>query len=401
MSAKIGSDQFLLYAFDGVADDTEAVLARLRHRASLCSDFAMRVDDRGRFRYPNWVAVDTDSSTVKHNLDDASWAGCLKAVAELADHQLDCRVRPWRLHLFAPVQDVPASSGPATVAVLQIAHALADGTRASGLAAWLFGRPGGPPALPNPARGRWIQRARAAAEAHRRLVDDTEQGRVPAQGPSRSLLVTNAPPSGAREIRTVVRARSALAGASVTVAVLAAVGAALQSHLGVEAPDMGAEVPMVKPGTPLARNHFRNVGVGLYPTLPWNERIPAIDADLTARRLRAQHPAARANDLAFAAVPAALLRWGIAQFETDVRSPTVGGNTVVSSVNRGAADLRFGSAPVVLTAGYPALSPMMGLVHGVHGIGDTVAISVHGAQSAVGDIDAYVAVLADALDRRC
>ena len=66
------------------------------------------------------------------------------------------------------------------------------------------------------------------------------------------------------------------------------------------------------------------------------------------------------------------------------------GNTVVSSVNRGAADLSFGGAPVVLTAGYPALSPMMGLTHGVHGIGDTVAISVHAAESAIGDVDAYV-----------
>jgi hypothetical protein len=43
---------------------------------------------------------------------------------------------------------------------------------------------------------------------------------------------------------------------------------------------------------------------------------------------------------------------------------------------------------------------MMGLTHGVHGIGDTVAVSVHAAESAVGDIDAYVDRLADALDRR-
>lgn len=333
-------------------------------------------------------------------MDDGSWNGCLRAVAALTEHQLDCNVRPWRLHVFAPVHGVPTSSGPATVAVLQVAHALADGTRASGLAAWLFGRPGGPPALPSSPRGRWIPRARAAAAAHSQLVSDTERGVVPAAGPSRSLLTTNTAPSGVRGVRTLVRRRSDLAGASVTVAVLAAVGAALQSHLGVDAPDMGAEVPMVKPGTPLARNHFRNVGVGLYPEVPWDARVEAIAADLADRRRRMQHPAALAGDLAFAAVPAALLRWGIAQFDPDVRSPTVGGNTVVSSVNRGPADLRFGSAPVCVTAGYPGLSPMMGLVHGVHGIGNTVAISVHGAESAVGDIDAYVAALADALDGR-
>jgi hypothetical protein len=97
-----------------------------------------------------------------------------------------------------------------------------------------------------------------------------------------------------------------------------------------------------------------------------------------------------AESAAFAALPAPLLRWGIGQFDPEARSPTVTGNTVVSSVNRGPADLFLGEASVVLTAGFPGLSPMMGLTHGVHGIGDTIAISVHAAESAVGDIDAYV-----------
>ncbi|PQM49568.1 hypothetical protein C1Y40_00219 [Mycobacterium talmoniae] len=70
---------------------------------------------------------------------------------------------------------------------------------------------------------------------------------------------------------------------------------------------------------------------------------------------------------------------------------------MVSSVHRGAADLRFGDAPVLWTAGYPALSPAMGLTHGVHGIGDTVAISVHAAESTIGDIDDYLRRLDAAL----
>lgn len=52
---------------------------------------------------------------------------------------------------------------------------------------------------------------------------------------------------------------------------------------------------------------------------------------------------------------------------------------------------------MALTAGYPALSPVMGLTHGVHGIGDTVAISVHAAESAVPDIDVYLGLLDAAL----
>jgi hypothetical protein len=156
-------------------------------------------------------------------------------------------------------------------------------------------------------------------------------------------------------------------------------------------------VPMAKRGVRHAHNHFGNVAVGLYPELGFGERTRRIAEDLECRRRRAAHPAMAAASRAFAAVPAPLLRWGVAQFDPDARSPIVTGNTVVSSVNRGAADLHFGDAPVVLTAGYPGLSPMMGLTHGVHGIGDTIAISVHAAESAVGDVDAYVDRLETAL----
>ena len=114
---------------------------------------------------------------------------------------------------------------------------------------------------------------------------------------------------------------------------------------------LGAEVPMAKAGVRQAHNHFGNVGVGLYPELDFDERVGRIAEDLARRRRRAAHPAMRAASRASAAVPAPLLRWGVAQFDPDARSPTATGNTVVSSVNRGAADLHFGDAPVVVTAG--------------------------------------------------
>jgi len=198
----------------------------------------------------------------------------------------------------------------------------------------------------------------------------------------------------------VVRKRAGLAGPTVTVGVLAAVSTALAGHLeeqGDDASTLGAEVPMAKTGVRKANNHFGNVGIGLYPQLDIDARTARIVGDLADRRRRAAHPAMLAAGRASAAVPAILLRWGVKQFDPMVRSPTVTGNTVVSSVNRGRADLYFGDLPVVLTAGYPGLSPMMGLTHGVHGIGDTIAISVHAAASAIGDIDAYVDRLERAL----
>jgi hypothetical protein len=148
---------------------------------------------------------------------------------------------------------------------------------------------------------------------------------------------------------------------------------------------------------PQAHNHFGNVVVGLYPELGLDARVERIATDLANGRRRFGHPATRSADRAFAAVPAPLLRWGVSLFDPDVRLAQVAGNTVVSSVNRGPADLSFGDASVVLTAGYPALSPVMGLTHGVHGIGDTVAISVHAAESAIPDIDAYLKLLDAAL----
>ena len=103
--------------------------------------------------YPAWMSGDVDADQFAvHELDDNSWAGCLAAVSRLAEDQLDPRVRAWRLHVFTPVDGVPAASGAGTVAVLQISHVLADGARSSALAAWLFGRAGDVPPVTPPRR---------------------------------------------------------------------------------------------------------------------------------------------------------------------------------------------------------------------------------------------------------
>jgi hypothetical protein len=171
------------------------------------------------------------------------------------------------------------------------------------------------------------------------------------------------------------------------------VSGALSGHLRDAAPTLVAEVTMAKPGVPHAHNHFANVTVGLYPELSRQARLQRIAADLANARRRSEHPAAQAADRAFAAVPAPILRWGISLFDPEVRPSQVSGNTVVSSIYRVPADLRLGDAPVALTAVYPGLSPAMGLTHGVWGVGDMVTVSVHAAESAVGDIDDYVARL--------
>ena len=298
---------------------------------------------------------------------------------------------PWRMHLFAPVQDAPGSTGKATVAVMQFAHSLCDGPRAIAMAAWLFGRETPVSEIDRESQGFLPWRAIESARAHRRLISDTREGVLPpAIGPQPAMFI-NTRPSGTRTLRTLVRHRTQLDGPTATVTALAAVSGALVGYLDHES--LVAEVTMAKPGVPHAHNHFANVTVGLYPELSRQERLQRIATDLANARRRSEHPAVRAADRAFAATPAPLLRWGISLFDPEVQPSQVAGNTVISSLYRGSADLAFGDAPVLLTAVYPELSPAMSLVHGVWGTGDTVTVSVHAAESALPDVDEYIARL--------
>jgi hypothetical protein len=394
MSAKIPSDEFLVYAFDGLPTDFERAVDEVRSRAQNCRALTVRVEDGSPLTYPCWVPTTVEADRiVRHHLEDDSWQGCLDAVGRLFDDQLDIRRAPWRMHLFGPVRGIADSAGQATVAVMQFAHALADGPRALAMAAWLFGRETPVPEVVPQSRGLLPWLAFDAAHAHRQLVSDTRAGLLPPAIGPQPTLPTNTHPTGARPMRTLVRHRSQLTGPTATVAVLAAVSGALSGYLGDVAASPVAEVTMAKPGVPYAHNHFANVTVGLYPELSRQARVEKIATDLTNARLRSEHPAFRAADRAFAATPAPLLRWGVSLFDPEVQPAQVAGNTVVSSIYRVPADLKFGTAPVLLTAVFPGLSSVIGLTHGVWGMGDTVTVSVHAAESAVADIDDYVARL--------
>jgi hypothetical protein len=402
MSTKIPNDTVLLYGFAGVPADIEQALEQIATRARGCPDLTVRVGDDGLLTYPAWVHREVDRSQfVVHAVEGRTWEACLAEVSDITAAQLDARVAAWRLHVFTDIMGVPGAVGPGTVALLQISHALGGGGRTSAAAAMMFGRVGGvvpgidaspPGLLALPTSGL------RAARAHRQMVVDTDAGRVPPPAELRPVLRTNARPTGPTHLRTVLRRRSDLSGPTVTVAALSAVSGALADQLRTLGDDpsfLGAEVPMTKPPPRLAYNNFGNVGVGLYPELAEPDRGLRIASDIDARR--AAHAAMRAADLAFAATPAPLLRWGMDRFDPDVRVARVTGNTVVSSVNFGAKDFSFGGAPVTMVTAFAGLSPMMGLTHVVGGIGDTIAISVHAAESAIGDVDAYVERLEHAL----
>jgi hypothetical protein len=189
----------------------------------------------------------------------------------------------------------------------------------------------------------------------------------------------------------------------VLVGALVAVSEALSGYLrerGEDVSALTAEVPTVKPGERRARNHITAEAVGLYPDAGSQaERLRLIVGDLMNLRRRNQHPAFAAADLAFDAIPAPLRRLGVWRLNENQEVTSVQGNTVVSLVDRGAADLSFGACPVSLTSSYPSLMPMLGLAHGVHRIGDSVAISVHTTEANMPDVDEYIQRLESAIAR--
>ena len=402
LSAKVPNDQFLLFAFDGVPDDVDATTEELRRRSRVCGALHLRVADGHPWQYPRWEPGEIWPEQFRvHDSGGEDWQGCLDRVARLAADQLDASRMCWRVHVFPGIRNIPGVPAAGSVVVVQMAHALGDGTRSTELAGALLGRqqPLRPVMPPNRSLFPW--RVAMAAVAHRRLVRDTRVGLLAPPLPPRPALGINTATDGRTKVRTITIGREQLPGPTVTVGALVVIAEALGGYLGERGEDigrLGGEVPMANGGAenPRAHNNFRNVGIDLCPELDRAERAKRITEQLDAHRRRGEHRAAVASAAAFDAVPAWLLRWGMGKFDPAARSATVTGHTVVSSINRGPADLSFGGCPVVLTAGYPALSPMMALTHGVHGIGGRVALSVHADPSII-DLDDYTDRLSHAL----
>ncbi|WP_425295810.1 wax ester/triacylglycerol synthase domain-containing protein [Nocardia abscessus] len=245
-----------------------------------------------------------------------------------------------------------------------------------------------------------------AFRAQQRLARLTEAGELPPPGPDfRPSLLNRSTGEGVRrhEARILVFAAEDLRvpGRTVTVVVLTAVSLALARYLADrgEPPErLGAQVPMALAERTASRNNYRNLGVDLFVGEPdLRLRADKIAAALADRRVRARHPLLSAQDRVTATVPAPMLRRDVDRYPLDAVPDSIAGHTVVSSVDRGAADLSFGGGDVRFTAGFPALGSVMHLTHGVHGLGNTVTVSLHADPEVLPDLDAYAAYLRAAL----
>jgi hypothetical protein len=423
LSERTPTDQFLLFGFADVDADLESLQQLIIRRAERIPDLQVRLREVPfGLDYPYWVHRDVGADQfVDHVLSDTTWPGFCAALGELLTERLDVHVSPWRAHIFRGITGAPrCGDAPAVIAVLQLSHALADGRGATDIARLLFDstdlpRSSGPvrqeiPGIALAARGLLrlpvlvavtFVRGFAAYRAANELADLAATGGIPPESTGQQLTSVNVPPGKRRVVRMIVVSSDRLRapGVTVTVAVLTAISSALPRYLALTPQRFGAEVTMANRRSTQARNNFRNVGIELYPDEPdLTARARKIRAALEQRSIRAEHPLMAAQAEVNRGLPAPMLRYEVAHYPMDATPPTVIGNTVVSSVNRGADDLRFAGGEVKFTAGFPALSSSMSLTHGVHGIGDALTISITSSPDVMPDIDRYERLLRDALD---
>lgn len=405
------NDQFLLFAFSGgEAATCAASVSEVRRRAAAIVDLHLTVETvPGDLDFPRWVPAPVSDDAIVGYPGPYTWDAVLEDVAALSTLSGGDL---WRVHIFDRVTGVPDADSLARVAVLQISHALGDGRRVSAIARALFGG-----SLPESARDaraavgdRILAAVRGGALVGPHIVRATALGfaawaaSVPG---TTSTPVTatraNTAPGDRRVLRTLTVPSQAVrsGGHSVTVGVLAVLAEVLPAFLDAPPRDACAEVTVAFGHDPaakaLARNRFQTASVPLHAEQAVRlRRAELIAAELAAVRRRIDSPGFVASRRAAASAPA-VLGATAARLSADAPQPgIVAGWTVVSSVDRGAADLTLAGGRVLFTAGFPALSAAHSLTHGVHGIGDAVTISVCAGGPVTDDVDDYMASLAAA-----
>ncbi|MFE6922828.1 wax ester/triacylglycerol synthase domain-containing protein [Nocardia sp. NPDC057663] len=454
LSRRTANDVFLLYCFAETDATTAELRAFVAERAAFIPDLRIRLREiPGNLDYPRWEPAEfTSQQFVTHRPGGLRWPILLDRLGELLGTGVDATEFPWRIHVFRAVRDAPTAAGPALIVVLQLSHALADGTRAAAVARSLFATavagevvpssPGAPvdnsvdhpvgpvktPAQPVDYCGQicvstagsrvagvlrfprqlftTARRGYAAYQAQRELAERTAAGEVPAATTGFApCLVNPATPVAALDHRVrllvVDAADIRVPGRTVTVVALTAISQALSEYLGEhgDRPErLGTALPMAVPAPGTARNNYRGLSIDLHIDEPdLAVRAGLIAAGLATRRERALNPLLAVQDRVGETVPAVLAARDVERADLNSVPDALDGNTVVSSVYRGAADLTFAGAPVLFTGGFPALGTVMHLTHGVHGIGETITLSVHFDATVLADPDRYLTLLGESL----
>lgn len=431
------TDQFLLYCFAAHSDTVPGqVLDELRGRAETIGDLHLRVSPGwGDLAFPRWREAPIDDDAFEYHPMPKTWDECREAIAVLLGEGLDATERTWRAHLFGPVRGAPdpqgsRAGGPAIVVVLQVSHALADGRGATELARTLLSEPAAPVEPPavgraksgpppsgrdGPGAADLAAAALGAAALPVRLAAGVGLGllawgrgtREYSGDPAPALLpatALNREPGVRRRVDLIVTNAAAvrIGGSSVTASVLVVLAEVLTRLFGAVDPALTVELMIARPeeaaADDAARNRFFTAGVALHPELAPAARVRAIAAGIAAARRRDASPARQDDRRAAALTPPLLRALGVRMGAAAPPPERVTGATVVSSVNRGPADLWLAGGQVQFTAGFPALSAAHAMTVGIHGLGSTVTVSITTDPDVV-DADRIVGLLRTALHR--
>ncbi|MFI8567592.1 wax ester/triacylglycerol synthase domain-containing protein [Rhodococcus sp. NPDC078407] len=431
-------DQYATFVFDSGDHEPptfEDVVAHVEKRARSIPRLQIRIGDAlGSLEYPRWIRdptpprdhlVDHDLSHGRHTLNSF--------LAERACVPVDATTQAWTVHVGRGLTGVDGIRGAATVVIVQVSHALSDGSAGTRIVRALFGRddvtdvvtfPDDPVvSRPRPVRDavaatallpyRWARSQLRMVRAQRTYLDAVRSGELVAPAPIATTCI-NADPDGTRVVHVLQFPRSQWTGGSTTVTVtaLTAVGAALNSYLTAcgEGDDtrIRAAVPMAI-GTSTdwpAINRTVPAAVDLHLELTdASERATAVAHALTLQRARVDDPrhidATRSAEL----YPAALLL-GFGRRARRVaprtgRPERVTGHTVVTSVNRTGLDLELGSSRARVCAGVASLGPGCSITHAVYGYGDVVTVCVTACPTTIPDHARYADILRSAVDETC
>ena len=431
-------DQYMTIVFDSDAAEApsfEDVVAHLERRARRVPRLKIRICEAlGQLEHPRWVndplpvrdhVVDHDLADGRHTLESF--------LAELSTVPIDATDRAWTVHVGRGAPSIEGVRGVATVVVVQISHALSDGSVGTGIARALFGPDeltenvhfADDPAVsrPRPIRDalrgllllpvRWLRSQKTMRRSQRGYLAAVATGEIFAPQPVQTTYL-NAHPDGTRAVHILQfpKDRWTSGTATVTVTALTAVGAALREHLGMHgekgvehlralvpaALDTSVEWPAINRTIPTA--------VALHPQLTdATERAYAVSRAMTPQRAhvndRRHVDATRSAE----GYPAALLigfgrRTRLAAQRTGMPERTTT-HTTVSSVNRTSLTLELGSNRARLFAGTASLGPGCSLSHAVYGYGDVVTVCVTACPTTVPDHAGYVETLRTAIEETC
>ncbi|KIQ19873.1 WS/DGAT domain-containing protein [Rhodococcus sp. MEB064] len=418
---------------------TETLVSAIADRADAIAALRVRLSvPTLNLDYPSWTARETPmrDDIVVHADRGLSWGDTPQALGAVLATPVDTQRTSWRVHVLPDVLDVPSSTGPATVVVVQLAHCVTDGSGAVAITRALLGDDSVADDLPTPAvrkavsphvaaaagllrlPGQIVGTARAVRRSLRSARDlhrDVDAGLVVRHPAPRSVTMFNDDPGPDRVGYVLVRSLSEVTGASsstttganarvsVTTASIGAIARAMAAFLreqGHDVPDdLGTHVSVALPDDAefSGVNRLASANVDLFPASDdRSTQSLAIAKHLAEERVRATHQAVLDAVRVADHLPAAVLRQGIRRMSSPRTHAAA--HTVVSSVRCGPSDLTVAGTRSLFMTAFAGLGPTTGLTHTVFGLGDTLAIGVLASPKSVPAHRRYVELLSDAID---